>query len=115
VLVGPERLVLDGVGTWAHRWGSTSAGPWSRYRVAGRSSRGASVGDRPVRTEDLVGVAPGGAVGATVDGSLVDLGLVAVAPAPTARGPVVRALAREVGGSDVWGWLLVGGESVTSS
>jgi hypothetical protein len=115
VLVGPERLVLDGVGSWAHWWGSAPAGPWSRHRVAGLPSRRARAGDRPMGVQDLVDVPPGGVVGVIVDDFPRDLGLVAVAPAPTGRGPVVRALVRGEGAPDAWGWLLIGGDSVASS
>lgn len=111
VLLGPERLVVDAVGTWAHRWGAASATSWSRHRAAGGPSRPALVGDRPVGIPDLVGRT----VAVAVDGSALELDLVAVAPAPTARGPVVRALVRRVGPPGGWGWLLVGGESVASS
>jgi hypothetical protein len=115
VLVGSERLVLDGVGVWAHRWGPVPTSAWGRHRAAGSVSRPARCGDRPVRIADLRGGAPDGRVVVTVDGSPLDLDLVAVAPAPTTRGPAVRALVREVGVPDSWGWLLAGGDSVASS
>jgi hypothetical protein len=111
VLVGAERLAVDGVGAWTHRWGPTPVASWSRHRAAGVASRQALVGDRPVRIPDLLDRS----VALAVDGSALDLEVVAVAPAPTARGPVVRALVRRAGSPGTWGWLLLGGESVTST
>lgn len=111
VLVGAERLEVDGVGTWTHRWGPATAVRWSRHRAAGGASRPASLGGRALRVAEL----RDRTVALAVDGAAIDLELVAVAPAPTARGPVARALVRPVGSPAAWGWLLVGGESVASS
>lgn len=111
LLVGAERLLVDGAGTWAHRWGGASGVGWSRYRAAGLASRPASTQGRPIRVADLRGGLPD----VTVEGRTLGGPVVGVAPAPTARGPVVRALLRPDGPAGSWGWLLVGDDSLASS